>query len=149
MGEKAMKQTGVVIGIEGDKAKIKMQRHTACGDCGACQVSSNQLNVTLEAQNPVGAAAGDFVEVDMETMDFLSAVILVYLLPLVALVAGIFAGYYGVLLAGVSDRTAQGIGGVVGILAAALSYLFIKTKEEKLKSTKKYKPIISGIVEKE
>ena len=144
-----MKQTGVVIGIEGDKAKIKMQRHTACGDCGACQVSKSQLNVTLEAENHVGAVKGDFVEVDMETMDFLSAVILVYLFPLIAMVIGIFAGYYGTMLAGVADKTAQGIGGVAGILAAALTYLFIKTKEDKLKGMKKYKPVISGIVEKE
>ncbi len=144
-----MKQTGVVIGIEGDKAKIKMQRHTACGDCGACQVSKNQLNLTLEAENRVGAATGDFVEVDMETMDFLSAVIMVYLFPLIAMVVGIFAGYYGVLFMGFADKTAQGIGAVVGILAAALTYLVIKLKEDKLKGMKKYKPVISNIVEKE
>lgn len=143
-----MKQTGVVIGIEGDKAKIKMQRHTACGDCGACQVSKNQLNVTLEAENHLGAVTGDFVEVDMEAMDFLSAVILVYLFPLIAMVVGIFAGYYGVFLLGFGTRAAEGIGAVVGILAAGLTYLMIKLKEDKLKSMKKYKPSISNIVEK-
>lgn len=144
-----MKQTGVVIGLDGNKAMIKMQRHTACGDCGACQVSKNQLNVTLEAENAVGAKTGDFVEIDMETMDFLSAVILVYLFPLIALIVGIFAGYYGVRFLGFADLTAQGIGAVIGIIAAALTYLVIRLNEEKLKGKKKYKPIISNIVEKE
>lgn len=144
-----MKQTGIVVGLEGDKAKIKMQRHTACGDCGACQVSEKQLSVTLEAENTVGAKTGDFVEVDMETMDFLSAVIVVYLFPLISLIVGIFAGYYGSLALGVSDKTAQGLGAVVGILAAALTYLVIRSKEDKLKGMKKYKPAISSIINKE
>jgi sigma-E factor negative regulatory protein RseC len=144
-----MKQTGIVVGLEGDKAKIKMQRHTACGDCGACQVSEKQLKITLEAENTVGAKTGDFVEVDMETLDFLSAVILVYLFPLISLIVGIFAGYYGVLALGFADKTAQGVGAVIGILAAALTYLVIRLKEDKLKGMKKYKPSISSIINKE
>jgi sigma-E factor negative regulatory protein RseC len=144
-----MKQTGVVIGLEGDKAKIRMQRHTACGDCGACQVSKSQLNVTLEAENILGAKTGDFVEVDMETMDFLSAVVLVYFFPLLSFIAGIFAGYFGLLAIGIADRTAQGLGAVIGILAAGLTYLIIRANEDKLKSMKKYKPSIINIIDKE
>ncbi|MDF2891362.1 MAG: positive regulator of sigma RseC/MucC [Clostridia bacterium] len=144
-----MKQTGVVVGIEGDKAKIRMQRHTACGDCGACGVSESQLKVTVEAENTVGAKTGDFVELDMETVDFLSAVVVVYLFPLIALIIGIFAGYYGILALGISDSMAQGFGAVIGILAAGLTYVFIRLKEDKLKGMKKYKPAITNIVDKE
>ena len=141
-----MKQTGIVVGLEGDKAKIKMQRHTACGDCGACQVSKNQLTLVLDAENNVGAKTGDFVEVDLETVDFLSAVVLIYVFPLIALIVGIFAGYYGILALGIEDRSAQGFGAVIGILAAALTYVFIRIKENKLKGMKKYKPVITSIV---
>lgn len=141
-----MKQTGIVVGIEGDKAKIRMQRHTACGDCGACQVSKSQLNVILEAENNVGAKTGDFVEVDMETVDFLSAVVIIYLFPLISFIVGIFAGYYGLLAIGLVDRTAQGLGAVIGIAAAALTYLAIRRNEDKFKAMKKYKPAITGIV---
>lgn len=144
-----MKQTGVVIGIDGDKAKIKMQRHTACGDCGACQVSEKQLNLVLEAENIVGAKTGDFVEVDMETMDFLSAVIIVYLYPLISFIVGIFAGYYGSLVLGVADKAAQGIGAVLGILAAAITYVVIRFNEDKIKGMKKYKPSIANIINKD
>lgn len=144
-----MKQTGVVVGLEGDKAKIKMQRHTACGDCGACQVSKNQLTLVLDAENHVGAKTGDFVEVDLETVDFLSAVMLIYVLPLITLIIGIFAGYYGMLALGIEDRSAQGFGAVIGILSAALTYLIIKLKENKLQSMKKYKPAITGIINKD
>jgi len=141
-----MKQTGVVIGIEGDKAKIKMQRHTACGDCGACQVSEKQLNVLLEAENTVGAKTGDFVEVDMETLDFLSAVVVVYLYPLISFIIGIFAGYYGFLFLGLADKAAQGVGAVTGILAAAVTYMVIRSREDKIKAMKKYKPAITNII---
>lgn len=144
-----MKQTGLVVGLEGDKAKVKLQRHTACGDCGACQVSKNQLTLVLDADNNVGAKTGDFVELDMETVDFLSAVVLIYVFPLIALIVGIFGGYYGILALGIEDRTAQGLGAVTGILAAALTYLVIKLKEDKLKDMKKYKPIITSIINNE
>jgi sigma-E factor negative regulatory protein RseC len=144
-----MKQTGLVVGLEGDKAKVKMQRHTACGDCGACQVSKNQLTLVLDAENHVGAKTGDFVELDMETVDFLSAVVLIYGIPLVALIVGIFAGYYGMLALGIEDRAAQGFGAVIGILGAAMTYVVIKLKEDKLKEKKKYKPTITGIINNE
>lgn len=144
-----MKQTGIVVGLEGDKAKVKMQRHTACGDCGACQVSKNQLTLVLDAENNVGAKTGDFVALDMETVDFLSAVVLIYVFPLVALIVGIFAGYYGILALGIEDRAAQGFGAVIGILAAALTYVVIRIKENKLKDMKKYKPVITNIINKE
>ena len=144
-----MKQTGLVVGLDGEKAKIKMQRHTACGDCGACQVSKNQLTMLLDAENHVGAKTGDFVELDMETVDFLSAVVLIYVFPLIALIIGIFAGYYGILALGIKDIAAQGFGAVIGILAAALTYLVIKLKEDKLKDMKKYKPVITSIINNE
>lgn len=144
-----MKQTGLVVEIVNDKAKIRMQRHTACGDCGACQVSESQLKLTLEAENIVGAKPGDFVEVDMETLDFLSATIIVYLFPLLALMIGIIGGFYGVLALGFSFNTAQGIAAVLGILAAALTYLGIRYNEAKFRNMKKYKPVITSIINRE
>lgn len=144
-----MKQTGLVIELVGDKAKIRMQRHTACGDCGACQVGPNQLKLILEAENTVGAKPGDLVEVDMETLDFFSAAIVIYLYPLIALIAGIFGGYYGVLALGFSNNAAQGIGAILGIISAALVYVIIRLNEKKLQGMKKYKPIISSIIDKE
>jgi len=144
-----MRQTGLVIELVEDKAKIRMQRHTACGDCGACQVGPSQLKLVLEAENVVGAKPGDMVEVNMETLDFFSAAIVIYLYPLLALIAGIFGGYYGLLALGFSDSAAQGIGAILGLLAAALIYVIIRLNEEKIQGMKKYKPVIISIVDKE
>lgn len=144
-----MKQTGLVVELVDNKAKIRMQRHTACGDCGACQVGPNQLKLVLEAENVVGAKPGDMVEVDMETLDFLSAAIVIYLYPLIALIAGIFGGFYGSLALGFSENAAQGIGAVLGLTAAALTYVLIRLNEKKLQGMKKYKPVISSIIDKE
>lgn len=144
-----MKQTGLVLEVVEDKARIRMQRHTACGDCGACQVSESQLKLTLEAENNVGAKAGDFVEVDMETLDFLSATVIVYLFPLIAMMVGIIGGFYGVMALGFSFNAAQGIAAVLGILAAAMTYLAIRYNENKFAKMKKYKPVISSIISRE
>jgi sigma-E factor negative regulatory protein RseC len=141
-----MKQTGLVVEVVEDKAKIRMQRHTACGDCGACQASESQLKLTIEVENNVGAREGDFVEVDLETLDFLSATIIVYLYPLIAMIVGILGGFYGVTALGFSYNAAQGIAAVLGILAPALTYLVIKLNEDKFKGMKKYKPMITSII---
>lgn len=144
-----MKQTGVVVRLEGDKAQVKLQRHTACGDCGACHVSKSQLEVTCTAENLLGAKPGDFVEVDMENMDFLSAVAVIYILPLIALMIGVFAGYYAALAIGFTEYTSQGVGAVLGLLGAGLAYLGIRMNEDKIKTMKKYRPVVSTILEKQ
>lgn len=142
-----MKETGEVVEVIDNKVKIRMYRNTACGDCGACQVTPDQMRLTLEAENTLGAKPGDIVEVDMETVDFLSAVIIVYLYPLIALVVGILGGYYGFKALGFSDEAAQGIGAVLGIGAAAITYLIIRNREDKRKGLKKYRPVMSNIID--
>jgi positive regulator of sigma E activity len=101
--------------------------------------------MVMIADNNVGAQVDDEVEIELENMNFMTAMLIAYGFPLFALMAGIFGGYYGLLALGLSDGTAQALGAVVGLVALAISYAVIKYKDESIKKMKKFKPVIVGI----
>lgn len=140
-----MKEIGKVIKVEEDQATIMIKRGTACGECGACQVGKEKLEMVMVAENHIGARVGDEVEIDLENMNFMTAVLIAYGFPLASLIAGIFGGYYGMLALGVKDGTAQAIGAIVGLAALTAAYAIIRFKEEAIKKLRKFKPVIVGI----
>lgn len=101
--------------------------------------------MVMVADNNIGAQIGDEVEIDLENMNFMTAMLIAYGFPLVALIAGIFIGYYGLLALGLSDGMSQGLGSIIGLVALAISYAVIKSKEDSIKKMRKFKPVIVGI----
>ncbi len=144
-----MIEYGKVIALKEDKVVILIKRHAACGDCGACHVSKEQMEMRLLAENTLGASVGDDVELNIETVDFLSAVSIMYLVPLIALVVGVFAGYYSSIWSGLTIMLSQGIGAALGIVLMGASFFLIKLNEDSIKRMKKYRPVIISIRNKE
>jgi len=140
-----MKEIGKVIKVEEGQATVIINRSTACGQCGACQVGREKLEMVMTADNNVGAQVGDEVEIDLENVNFLTATAIAYGFPLLALITGIFGGYYGILALGLGDKSAQAFGALFGLVALAISYGVIKFKEESISKIKKFKPIIVEI----
>lgn len=140
-----MREIGKVVKIEDNQATILFVRGTACGECGKCQVGKDKLEMVMTADNDVGAQVGDEVEIELENMDFITAVTIAYGFPLLALAAGIFGGYYGFLALGFEEYIAQAIGAVLGLASLTVSYIVIKFKDESIKKMKKFKPVIIGI----
>lgn len=101
--------------------------------------------MVMVADNTVGAQVNDEVEIELENMNFMTAMLIAYGFPLFALMAGIFGGYYGLLALGLTDNTAQALGAVIGLIALAVSYVIIRYKDESIKKMKKFKPVIIGI----
>jgi sigma-E factor negative regulatory protein RseC len=139
-----MRETGKVIEVSGNYAKILIKRGTACGDCGACQVGREKLEMVMTAENVIGADVGDSVEIDLETMNLLSAALIAYGLPLVALIVGIVGGYYGFLYFGMSIGTSQVIASFLGLILMAVVYIAIKKNESKIERMKKFRPVLVG-----
>lgn len=71
-------------------AVVGMERANACsGDCHQCQgCGTVGQTITAVARNPIGAAVGDVVTVKSSSAAVLTAVVLVYLLPLVLFFIG-------------------------------------------------------------
>ena len=91
-------------------ALVVCVRESACsGDCHKCSgCGAAKETVLFTADNPIGAAVGDFVKVESSTAPVLKAAMVLYVLPLVLF----FLGYYlGTLPGGFGA-----IGGVLGFM---------------------------------
>lgn len=78
---------GTVVKTYGTKALVRIERKSACsGDCSSCGLCENPV-FEVEAENTVGAAAGDTVRLFMPTAKVFLSAFLVYMLPIL----GIFA----------------------------------------------------------
>ncbi|MBU3092306.1 SoxR reducing system RseC family protein [Clostridium sp. CM028] len=105
-------------------AKVKVGRHNECKNCGACPGDSS---LVIQAQNFIGAKAGQRIAFETKETNMLMAAFVVYIVPLIAIVVGVIAGQVIAKKIGYSVRGFQ-IGG--GILTFILSILNIKIFDE-------------------
>jgi len=139
-----MKEHGVVVSIVDDKAVVNVKRQSACGKCKACDMGKgDQKEINITAKNTLGAKVNDNVDLLIETPDVLKAAMIVYLIPLCALLAGIAIP---TLIADSKGVDGEVISIISGLVLMSLSYLIVRIKDKKLKKTNKYEPIITAIL---
>ena len=133
-----MNEYGKVVNVDSNKAIVKIKRNSACGDCKACELGvSNLSELDIEVENTLGAAVGDHVRLEMETVDLLKAAFVVYTIPLFALLAGVMGTYaWGNKMGNVNEF--QMIG--VGFALMFLSGFYVKAKDKKMKKANKFEP---------
>lgn len=137
-----MREKGKIIEINDNKAKVMIQRNTACGSCGACQIGQDNLNMILLAENCINGKVGDEVEIDLKTSNFLLATGIAYGIPLLSLMLGIMGSYILLPYIGISPDAIQGIAAIMGIVFLAISFLLIRANENKISKLKQFKPEI-------
>ncbi len=140
-----MDRTGVVVGEMGAYSKVKLLRHTACGNCGACQLGDDQKDVHLVAKNDVHAHVGDMVEVAMATDSVLSAAFIMYVIPLIALFAGLATGYFLFQ----SSPNSEMFSGLLGLVFMVMAFLVIKKNDKHFMKSEKYTAQIMKILQTE
>ena len=104
-------------------AEVFIRRESACsGDCHKCSgCGAAKETVTVLARNAIGARVGDRVMVSSDDKQLFSAMLVVYILPLVLLLAGYFAGLRLKIPTGL---TALG-GFVLGVVLILLYHRFV------------------------
>lgn len=120
-----MARTGLVISTHGTRAKVATNRRGPCSDCseeGACALTIGGAPTAkadlVEVENPINARPGDTVEIDLVGHTELRVSLLVWIVPLVGLIAGAIAG------AALHDTLSLGqdpaamVGGTLGIFGA-------------------------------
>lgn len=122
-------------------AKVKASRHSDCENCGSCPGSNA---IIVEALNPVGAQIGQLVAIEVKQVNMLKAAFIVYMLPLVAAVVGVFAGTYLAAAKMVADPMWYQIGG--GIVAFGLSLGYIRYFDRNARTNDKMRPVITRII---
>lgn len=136
-----MERTGVIVSELDGLSKVKLLRHTACGNCGACQLGDDQKDIHLMAQNPVKACIGDMVEVSMPANGVLTAAFIMYVIPLIGLFLGMILGTF-------IFKDLEWAAGLFGLATMALSFVIIKMNERKITSSTQYTAVIQSVVQK-
>ena len=98
------------------RAQVLHVRESACsGDCHKCSgCGAAKEAIVLEADNPIGAAVGDFVTISSDTGPVLRAAAVLYMMPL----ALFFLGY-------ILGEVVWGMGGLGGGLAFVLGIALV------------------------
>ncbi|MDU5021333.1 MAG: SoxR reducing system RseC family protein [Clostridiales bacterium] len=141
-----MNQRGYVIElVDGTTAKIKMQKHSACAACGKCASSTDKKDIIVEVDNNIGAKVGDYVEVNMVSVNVIKAAAIVYIVPLIALLGGTIVSYgiFNFIDIGMNKEV---LSGFIGIVLTIISYLLIKSKDRKFRESRNYIPIITKVI---
>ena len=85
-----MTQDAVVVkNLNNGMAEVSVIRGTACGgNCGGCEACIYQNELRTLAVNTAGAKAGQRVELETKSSAIYKKEILIYIIPLLCLVAG-------------------------------------------------------------
>jgi len=144
-----IEETGIVTKTEGVMAMVAVQKKGTCEGCavkGVCETQGEGSEI--EAMNPVHAKVGQTVKVSIKPQVYLKGTMLVYGLPLVALIAGAIFGK------NIGETYFRGtnsdlIAALAGFGALILSLLLIKIWTRSYETKTEYKPVIEEIINNE
>lgn len=141
-----MNQKGYIVEIIDDKTvKIKMQKHSACASCGKCTSSTDKKDIIVEADNTIGAKIGDYVEVNMDSINVIKAASIAYIIPLIALLGGTVISY-SILNSINLSFNVEIISAAIGLGLTIIAYFIIKSNDSKFRDSRKYIPIITKVI---
>lgn len=122
-----MRQIGTVESLYNNTAQIRIKRASACGEnCSSCKGGCVPTEILVKAKNHIGAKKGDIVAIEMESKKVLGAAALVYIIPLIFLIAGYILGEY------LTKNENWGI--LIGVAATFFVYLIIIAVDRKMKN---------------
>ena len=145
-----LEEEGRVIKIDGDYAVIHTERGSSCGSCSAkssCHAmgGSDEKTMEMRAVNDAGAKVGDRVKVAIDSIVFLKSSFLVYVVPLVVMIAGGIAGdsYARNYMPGADADLVAGGAGIVSLIVA---FMLIRLWSRSLENKSEYQPHIIRII---
>ena len=143
-----MERVGKVIEERGENALVLMQRHSVCSKCGRCGILGNTTvkDTKIETLNFPGAKEGEFVRVSVDDSKVLTISFLLYLVPAMVLVFGIF---FALQLAETLNYSGDHIlfSVVIGVILAAGTIALVKIWDNSKKDDITYKPSIIGLAD--
>jgi len=123
-----MEQVGKIQKINGNTATILVKRVTACGDsCGHCSAACKQPGIEVETVVTPDIHVGDYVEITTENEVMFKHILMLYGMPLLLVIATIFAAYY--LLGDTPKKDI--ISAVLGLSTLIISHFILKRYDKK------------------
>lgn len=87
-------ERGVIEDLSGRKAMVRIKQNSACATCqsrDSCEVASGR-SMVVEVDNGLGGGKGDHVELSVPAGTLVKISLLVYILPVIAMIGGAFLG---------------------------------------------------------
>lgn len=134
---------GEVVEVRGNTARVKIDGKKACAHCGVCtRISDNEMTVEAYADEPV--KKGDRVVLVMGNGMILKSAFIVYMVPLIALIAGYYLGKHlmGLLNYGGKSELFPALS---GFFLLFLSFMAIRWFDRRKRDDKQYRVSIKKI----
>lgn len=131
---------GFIVEIDQENAKVKLNRHSDCSLCGNCG-GDNAL--IIDAYNKINAKIGQKVTIEIEKDNGLKASFMVYILPMVAIVAGIVIGE----LVARHLKLPNAITDILGVGIFFVAFISLVIRYDKSVGRKHKLPIINKFVD--
>lgn len=141
-----MEETGVVTSTQGPFAKVAVQRKSICDQCTAGTCHLTEEGAELDALNDIRAEVGQKVRVVLKPYSYLKGSLIVYGLPVLALVVGAVAGkeFFAERFKGLDPEL---VSAIFAFGAFALSFVVIFFWSRRAEKKTEYKPVIEEILQ--
>jgi len=124
--ERSDRESGTVIETGGIVATVMINKSKSCNECGKAQAGicgKSGAGMIIKVKNPLKAVKGDMVTLEIDKKTQAKGYFLVFVLPVLALLAGSYGGHLLSLATGT-----KGLEVITGmaLLALAIAYSLIK-----------------------
>jgi sigma-E factor negative regulatory protein RseC len=139
-------EQGIVLRIDADAAWVKTVRTSACEGCtakGTCHTTEDGQDMEVKAINSAGASVGDRIVLSFETASLLKATFLLYIFPIILLIAGAALGQA---LAPFIEFSPSAGSVLLGFAFFFTALFIIKTRANKMAKKNAYQPKITKIL---
>ena len=136
-------EIGRVTTIRDGVALVAIEKNMACAKCHAgCACALGTGTMVVEARDPLGVHAEQIVEMTVAQGSALHAAVVVYLLPLLALIGGMLLGEQIGKRSGVPNafEAMCGFGGL------ALAFFAVHWYDRRIARSMRHQPVITKVV---
>ena len=127
-----LREVGSVVSTQAGKAMVRIPRSKECEGCHGCSMINDDPDMMAEADNPLGASAGDTVRIETAGVEGkVKAALLLFGFPLLAMLAGAIGSQPLFRRLGVT-AAAEGLSVLTGLvlLAASFALLYLIRKRK-------------------
>lgn len=144
-----MIEKGQIINTNDSMATVRIRRHSLCSKCtnkcGLARQGSHEVDeIEVEVDNEIGARVGNQVKIEMGEQSLVLSSLIVYLFPLLALIAGYFiAAYFASYFAVLSPE----IAGIIGsFVLTVISFVILRYANRFFGRHRDFQPHITDII---
>jgi sigma-E factor negative regulatory protein RseC len=137
-------EKGIVTNTGAGIAWVRTLPNEACAGCPSCGTCNAQReDAEVEVINEIGARVGDRILVDIKTSAFLKATFLLYVFPIIGLLAGAMLGVQAAAYYGYDSSACSAL---FGFAAFFLTVAFVRVKGNRMGRDRAYRPQIVKIL---